>query len=92
MEIGLCLLILKLTLFFASSELVVAAPFEPIAIVLESRNSRFQDFALQNRALPTGTCNANTPCKSSNSPVTQLQCKVCRCFEYLLTSILSWKA
>ena len=94
MELGLCILLLPLSLLFASIQQVVAAPFDSIAPVLESRDSRFSNFALQNRALPTGTCNADTPCKSSHSPPFSppMYPDVCLCFEHLLTSNLSLKA
>lgn len=66
MRIAFSILLVPMSLILSSTQqVVVAAPFDSIVPALESREPLFSDYTLQNRDLPTGTCNANTPCKSS---------------------------
>ena len=93
MELELCILLLPLGFLLASIQQVTAAPLDSIVPVLESREALFSTFALQDRALPTGTCNADTPCKSSTSPPLSppMYPDVYLCFVTLLISNLSLK-
>jgi hypothetical protein len=65
MRIAFSILLVPMSLILSSTQQVVAAPLDSIVPALELREPLFSDYTLQNRGLPTGTCNANTPCKSS---------------------------
>lgn len=66
MRLGYSLLFVALSLI-SSTQLVVAALFDNSVPSLNIRESylEFDNHELQTRDLPTGTCNAETPCKYS---------------------------
>lgn len=63
MRFSLSVFLVPLSLTLFGVQQVEAAPFDSIVPALETRDFLFSPHALQTRDLPTGTCNADTPCK-----------------------------